>query len=185
MNWSRIAISWKTRKNMNEIVSIDVLQQRIFTIRNKRVIIDRDLAELYGVKTYRLNEAVKRNIKRFPTDFMFKLNASELKELIANCDRFQKLKHSSNMPNAFTEQGVAMLSTVLNSEVAININIQIMRAFVQMQKLTIEHKDLQEQIFELKKYFIQYAKDNNEEIERINQAINLLMDRTKPTKVGF
>lgn len=169
----------------NSLEIIKTIENRIFTIRGQKVMIDRDLAELYGVKTYRLNEAVKRNIKRFPTDFMFKLNDSELKELIANCDRLEKLKHSSNMPNVFTEQGVAMLSTVLNSEVAININIQIMRAFVQMRKLAIEHKDLQEQITELRKYFVQYAQDNNEEIERINQAINLLMDRTKPAKVGF
>lgn len=147
--------------------------------------IDRDLARLYGVETKKLNQAVKRNINRFPSDFMFKLNDNELKELVTICDRFKTLKHSSSPPYVFTEHGVAMLSSVLNSDKAIEINIQIMRTFVQMRKLAIEHKDLQEQITELRKYFIQYTNDNNEEIERINQAINLLMDRTKPNKVGF
>lgn len=147
--------------------------------------IDRDLARLYGVETKKLNQAVKRNINRFPSDFMFKLNDNELKELVTICDRFKTLKHSSNPPYVFTEHGVAMLSSVLNSDKAIEINIQIMRTFVQMRKLAIEHKDLQEQITELRKYFIQYTNDNNEEIERINQAINLLMDRTKPNKIGF
>ena len=80
--------------------------------------IDRDLAELYGVPTKRLNEAVKRNIKRFPDDFMFKLNHNELKELIANCDRFEKLKHSSFTPNAFTEQGVAIVVVQINADMA-------------------------------------------------------------------
>jgi len=85
----------------------------------------------------------------------------------------------------FTEQGVAMLSGILKSKRAINVNIQIMRTFVQMRRLAVEHKDLQEQITELRKYFIQYAQDNNAEIDRINEALNLLMDRTKPTKIGF
>ncbi len=104
--------------------SLTVIENRIFTIRGQRVMIDRDLAELYEVPTSRLNEAVKRNIKRFPDDFMFKLSKDELLELIANCDRFQSLKHSSNPPYAFTEQGVSMLSSVLNSDRAISINIE-------------------------------------------------------------
>lgn len=91
----------------------------------------------------------------------------------------------TKLPYVFTEQGVAMLSGLLNSEVAISVNISIMRAFVQIRKLSIEHKDLQEQITELKKYFIQYAKGNNNEINKINEAINLLMDRTRPNKIGF
>ena len=89
------------------------------------------------------------------------------------------------LPYAFTEQGVAMLSSVLKSKRAIDINVQIMRTFVQIRKLAVEHRDLQEQITELKQYFIQYAKDNNEELDRINEAINLLLDRTKPAQIGF
>lgn len=170
---------------MNDLIALDILQQRIFVIRNKRVKLDRDLAELYGVKTMVLNQAVKRNIKRFPEDFMFKLTKDELVELITNCDRLEKLKHSSSMPYAFTEHGVTMLSSVLNSDKAIEINVQVVRAFIALRQFVLEHKELQEQITELKNYFIQYAKDNDEEINRINEAINLLMDRTKPKKVGY
>ena len=108
------------------------IENKILLIRNEQVMIDRDLAELYGIETKRLNEAVKRNIERFPADFMFALRPSEKDELVANCDRFAVLKHSSTMPNAFTEQGVAMLSSVLKSKTAVEINIQIMRAFIAM-----------------------------------------------------
>ncbi len=164
----------------NDVATLDILQQQIFTIRNKRVMLDRDLAILYGVPTYRLNEAVKRNIERFPDDFMFKLTRDELKALIANCDRLEKLKHSSSTPYAFTEHGVTMLSSVLNSKKAIEINIQVVRAFIALRQFAIGYKDLQQQITELRNYFIQYANDNNSEIDKINEAINLLMDRTKP-----
>ena len=101
---------------MNEIVTLDVLKERIFTIRNKRVMIDRDLAELYGVSTKKLNQAVKRNIMRFPSDFMFQLTDKEQNELVTICDRLHNLKHSSTNSYAFTEHGVTMLSSVLNSE---------------------------------------------------------------------
>ncbi len=147
--------------------------------------IDRDLAELYGVKTYRLNEAVKRNIKRFPEDFMFKLTKEELNELIANCDNLENLKYSPTTPNAFTEQGVSMLSSVLNSERAIAINVEIIRTFVQLRQFAIENKELAQRLSELERYFMQHCKDYNSDITEIRQAIDLLMDRTKPTKVGF
>ena len=100
---------------MNEIVTLDVLKERIFTIRNKRVMIDRDLAELYGVSTKKLNQAVKRNIMRFPSDFMFQLTDKEQNKLVTICDRLHNLKHSSTNSYAFTEHGVTMLSSVLNS----------------------------------------------------------------------
>ena len=117
----------------NEIQTLNI-EHKILNIRNEQVMIDRDLAELYGIETKRLNEAVKRNIERFPADFMFALRPSEKDELVANCDRFAVLKHSSTMPNAFTEQGVAMLSSVLKSKTAVEINIQIMRAFIAMRR---------------------------------------------------
>ena len=102
---------------MNEMLPVEIIENKIFVIRGIKVMLDRDLAELYGVKTMVLNQAVKRNIKRFPDDFMFKLNDNEFKELITNCDRFKVLKHSPSTPYAFTEQGVAMLSSVLNSKI--------------------------------------------------------------------
>ena len=171
---------------MDDIIQTKVIIKNcIFTIRGQKVMIDRDLADLYGVPTKRLNEAVKRNIKRFPEDFMFKLNDKELKELVANCDRFETLKHSTTPPNAFTEQGVSMLSSVLNSERAIAINVEIIRTFVQLRQFAIENKELAQRLSELERYFMQHCKDYNSDIIEIKQAIDLLMDRTKTTKIGF
>ena len=107
---------------------------RIFSLRDTQIMIDRDLAELYQVTTKALNQAVKRNNARFPSEFKFQLTPSEMAQLVTECDRFSILKHSSAMPNAFTEQGVAMLSAILKSELAIEISIQIMNAFVAMRK---------------------------------------------------
>ena len=109
---------------MAEIVAQEVIENMIQVIREKKVMIDRDLAGLYEVETKALNQAVKRNIDRFPVDFMFQLSPAEKNELVTNCDRFALLKHSSVMPYAFTEYGVAMLSSVLNSPRAIKINIR-------------------------------------------------------------
>ena len=102
----------------------------ILTIRGEQVLLDRDLAMLYNVETKRLNEQVKRNIERFPSRFRFQLSKEELNELVANCDRFDTLKHSTSCPYVFTEQGVAMLSTVLRSKTAVETSIKIMDAFV-------------------------------------------------------
>lgn len=165
----------------NEVITI---QNLIYEIRGNKVMLDSDLATLYQVQTKVLNQAVKRNIKRFPEDFMFQLTEDEWKILKSQFVTSKK-GGKTKLPYVFTEQGVAMLSGLLNSDVAISVNISIMRAFVQIRKLSIEHKDLQEQITELKKYFIQYAKGNNNEINKINEAINLLMDRTRPNKIGF
>ena len=166
---------------MNDLVQI---QNLIYEIRGLKVMLDSDLATLYQVQTKVLNQTVKRNLKRFPADFMFQLTKEEFLNL-----KSQFVTSSwggvRKMPFVFTEQGVAMLSGLLNSDIAIAVNIKIMRAFVQIRKLSIEHKDLQEQIYEIKQYFLQYAKDNNKEIDKINEAINLLMDRTKPAKIGF
>lgn len=110
------------------------IQNLIFSIRSEQVMLDRDLAKLYDVTVKRLNEQVKRNINRFPESFRFQLSNHEKNELVANCDRFNTLKHSSTNPFAFTEQGVAMLSSVLRSETAVNVSIQIINAFVSMRK---------------------------------------------------
>ncbi len=116
------------------IVDYSQIQSRIFTIRGSQVMLDRDLANLYGVENKRLNEQVKRNIERFPEKFRFQLSKQEKEELVANCDRFNSLKHSSTLPYAFTEQGVSMLSAVLHSQTAVQVSIQIIDAFVQMRK---------------------------------------------------
>lgn len=115
------------------------VESRIFTIRGVQVIIDKDLAELYGVSTKRLNEQVRRNINRFPASFRFQLTADETAEVVANCDRLNTLRFSPTKPFAFSEQGVAMLSSVLHSEEAVEISIKIMNAFVAMRHFLLSN----------------------------------------------
>jgi hypothetical protein len=177
---------------MSAIVPIEIIENKIFIFRGQKVMIDRDLAELYGVQTKRLNEAVKRNIKRFPPEFMFQLNDNEKKELVAICDRFKTLMHSTSNPYAFTEHGVAMLSSVLNSEQAIAINIQIIKAFVRLRELALAHKELETQLNELEQRFMIYAKDTGLELSEHEQKINEiskclkdLMKIDKPKNIGF
>ena len=132
------------KNERNEVVSLNPLiatgiEKMILVIRDKQVLLDRDLATLYGVETKALNQAVKRNIERFPERNCFRLDSNEKNELVTNCDRFIMLKHSSVMPTAFTEQGVAMLATVLRSETAIRVSLQIMDAFVAMRHFMMQH----------------------------------------------
>jgi len=122
------------------LLSSQEIENRIFTIRGLQVMIDRDLAELYGVETKVLNQAVKRNAIRFPKEFRFQIDNLEKDKLVTNCDRFQILKYSSSNPFAFTEQGVAMLSAVLRSEIAVKVSIQIIKAFVSMRKLVQDNQ---------------------------------------------
>ena len=122
------------------------IQSRIVAVRNIQVMLDRDLAVLYGVQTKVLNQAVKRNIERFPERFMFRLVESEMRELVTNCDRFETLKHSLVPMYAFTEQGVAMLSAVLRSKVAIDVSIRIMDAFVAMRRFVYDHAGLVQRV---------------------------------------
>jgi hypothetical protein len=135
----------------------------IFQFRGFKVMIDTDLAMFYEVPTKRLKEQVKRNIGRFPDDFMFELTKYEKDELVANCDRLTMLKHSSINPMAFTEQGVAMLSSVLHSDGAIKINIEIMRAFARYRSLLKENEELRREIVKLD--------------SKLNQAFKFLLDK--------
>ncbi|NLD17517.1 MAG: ORF6N domain-containing protein [Tissierellia bacterium] len=128
-----------TNDNALVLVEDKQIQNLIYTIRGKQVMIDRDLAELYQVQTKRLNEQVKRNINRFPEEFCFQLDDKEKDELVANCDRFEMLKHSSSNPYAFTEQGIAMLSAVLRSDVAVKVSVKIMNTFVEMRRFLISN----------------------------------------------
>lgn len=121
-------------KNSKDLIRTADIQSQIFSVRGVQIMIDRDLANLYQVDTKVLNQAVKRNIGRFPETFRFQLTKNEKIELVTNCDRLESLKHSSTNPYVFTEQGVAMLSAILKSNVAVNISIQIIQAFVEMRK---------------------------------------------------
>ena len=170
-------------KDVNELVPIELIVTKILFLRGEKVLLDRDLAELYGVETRVLNQAVKRNERRFPPDFMFRLTEEEKHELVTNCDRFKKLKHSTVLPHAFSEQGVAMLSSVLNSDRAIEVNIAIMRAFVQLRKMIASNKKLARKLKELEAR----VGEHDDQIQVIFEAIHQLMSPPdKPTKkIGF
>ncbi len=168
---------------MNSLVEVKNL---IYEIRGYKVMLDSDLAELYEVQTFRLNEAVKRNIERFPSHYMFQLTKEEYQHLTSQIAISKKRRGGRRtMPYVFTEQGVAMLSSVLNSARAIQINIKIIDTFVQMRQWALDNKELTKRVSDIENYLINYAKDNNKEIEKIYEAIDLLMDRTKPKKIGF
>lgn len=125
----------------NLVVSDELIMNRILFIRGINVMIDSDLAELFDVSTKRLNEQVKRNIKRFPEDFMFQLTEKEKEKVVAICDHLNKLKFSSFLPFVFTEHGTVMLASILNSERAIHVNIRIVRIFNKMREMLILNKD--------------------------------------------
>ncbi|MCX6279580.1 MAG: ORF6N domain-containing protein [Bacteroidetes bacterium] len=147
---------------MNNLIKPEY-ETMIFQFRGFKVMIDADLAILYGVPTKALKQQVKRNIERFPEDFMFELIKNEKNELVTNCDRLTILKHSSVNPLAFTEQGVAMLSSVLHSERAIKMNIEIMRAFARYRALIRETEELKQEILKLD--------------AKLNQAFRFLLDK--------
>jgi hypothetical protein len=157
---------------MKEIVKPEY-ESLIFQFRGFKVMIDNDLAILYGVPTKRLKEQVKRNIARFPDDFMFELTKTEKDELVANCDRLGSLKHSSVNPLVFTEQGVAMLSSVLRSEKAIQMNIEIMRAFARYRALLRENEELKKEILKLDAKLNQAFKFLLDKIDALHQKANL------------
>ncbi len=167
-----------------KLIPQKLIEEKILMIRGHKVMLDKDLAELYSVPTKRLNEQVRRNIKRFPEDFMFILTRLEKEEVVANCDHLKSLKFSSQLPYAFTEQGVAMLSSVLNSERAILVNIAIMRAFVKLSQILSTHKELAYKLSELEKRI----EKHDEEIKAIFDAIRQLMKPLpeKPKRqIGF
>ena len=148
------------------MTEINLIQQKIHEIRGEMVMLDFDLAFLYEVDTKTLNQAVKRNIDRFPEEFRFQLNNYELEQLVTNCDRFNPLKHTSNLPYAFTEQGVAMLSGVLKSEKAIKINIAIMRTFVILRNSLLNLEEITSKVKEIENQF-----------PEIYKILNYLMDK--------
>lgn len=157
---------------MSDDISVEIVATKILEIRGKKVMLDKDLAHLYGVSTKVLNQAVKRNIRRFPEDFMFQLIEVEKEYVVTICDHLKILKFSHQLPYAFTEQGVAMLSSVLNSERAIHVNIQIMRAFVKLKELLLTHKDLSIKIEALERKYAHH----DEKIKAIFEAIRQLLE---------
>jgi len=160
----------------------EMIDRAILIIRGQKVMIDSDLAEIFGVKTKRLNEQVKRNINRFPKDFMFQLTTKEKQELVANCDHLERLKHSGTNPYAFTEHGTIMLANVLNTQMAVETSVLIVRAFVKLRELLSTHKGLERKILDLESKY-------DKQFELIFKAIRELMhqdqlDKNRP-RIGY
>ncbi len=161
------------------LVPVETIEQKILLIRGQKVMLDRDLAVLYGVATRDLNKAVNRNLTRFPNDFMVQLTRNEFENLKFHFGT-SSWGGTRKLPKAFTEQGVAMLSSVLNSERAVQVNIAIMRAFVKLREIIVSNKDLARKLNELeKKYDTQFR--------IVFDAIRELMKPSEPKhrKIGF
>lgn len=153
-------------------VAVELVERRIYLIRAQKVMLDSALAELYHVPTFRLNEAVKRNLDRFPADFMFQLTKKETESLTSQNAMSKGRGGRRTLPYAFTEQGVAMLSSVLNSKRAVHVNIVIMRAFVKLREVMATHKELAHKIDTLER---KYEKHDNE-LKAVFNAIRTLLE---------
>jgi len=145
--------------------------------------VDRDLAELYGVETKHLNRQVKRNIQRFPEEFMLQLTIEERNQLVTICHRFKTMKHSSSLPYVFTEHGVAMLASVLKSDRAVKISINIIKAFVKLREMLSTHKELAHKLAQLERKI----EKHDDEIKLVFDAIRQLMTPPEPKskRIGF
>jgi hypothetical protein len=158
---------------------IKSIQNRIYEIRGERIMLDFDLAELYDVATKVLNQAVKRNVKRFPEDFMFRLTSIEWMTMRSqNVTASQNKRNTDITPYAFTEQGVAMLSGVLSSDRAINMNIAIMRAFIEIKRIAIQQMDLRTQLHEIK----ERLGEHDTQLNQIYDAMENLLDKNAAQK---
>jgi len=169
---------------MKKFIPQEMVERRILVVRGQKVMLDRDLAGLYGIETRVLTQAVRRNINRFPEDFMFQLTKEEATLLVSQNVIPSKRSFGGRFPYAFTEQGVAMLSSVLNSERAIHVNIAIMRAFVKIRQFLSTHKALAKKLEKLEKKTARH----DTEIQAIFDAIKRLMGLPKPKQkpqIGF
>jgi len=162
------------------------IQNMIYEIRGLKVMLDGDLSVLYQVETKYLNRTVKRHLKRFPADFMFQLTDKEWEDLRCQIGTAKKVEKMRFNPYAFTEQGIAMLSGLLNSEIAIDVNIQIMRAFIQLRNYVFNNDTLYEQIADLRKLLMLYIEKNDKRVNDIIIALNNLIAQPPKTKrIGF
>lgn len=173
------------KKELQVLVAEQKILNRIYFIRGQKVMIDEDLAGMYNVETKRLNEQVKRNIKRFPKDFMFSLNQKEV-EILKSQNATSRWGGRRKLPNAFTEQGVAMLSSILNSDTAIEVNIRIIRVFTRLREYALTHKEILVQLAKLEKE----VKGNSKDIENIFMVLKELIEKQQRplpprNKIGF
>ena len=159
------------------------IERLILLVRDQRVILDADLAVLYGVTTKALNQAVKRNRKRFPQDFMFRLSKKEKIEVVTNCDHLARLKFSPVLPHAFTEHGAIMLANVLSSDRAVEASVFVVRAFVHLREMFASNRELSEKLAELERHIATHDK----QIQALFEAIRQLLTppKTPRRQIGF
>ncbi len=160
------------------------IESLILTIRGHKVMIDADLAGLYGVETRTLNQAVKRNTDRFPKDFMFRLNAGEKSEVITNCDHLRRLKFAKSLPFAFTEHGAIMAATVLNSQQAVSMSVFVVRAFVQMREHIAANAAILKRLAEIDRALLEHDTALLDLYEKLLPLLQPLPDPPKP-RIGF
>ncbi len=168
------------KARLPKMVPTGIIQNKIFTIRGKKVMFDKDLAELYGVTTGALIQAVKRNVRRFPDDFMFHLTRQEFTALISHFVISKGRGGTRKLPYAFTDYGILMLSSVLNSERAIQVNIQIMRTFAKLREMLASHKELKRKIEEMEKRY-------DDQFKVVFRAIRELLEPPQKSRkpIGF
>ena len=163
------------------------IENRILTMRGQKVMIDADLADLYGVQTKRLNEQVRRNHERFPDDFMFQLTQAVKDEVVANCDHLAKLKFAAALPLAFTEHGALMVSAILNTPRAVEVSVYVVRAFVQLREVLASNKELARQLKALEQRIEKKLSTHDQAIAGIIDTLRQLMSPTTTAKrrIGF
>jgi len=164
---------------------IEEIEPRILLIRGQKVMIDTDLAGLYGVTTKRLNEQVKRNLDRFPNDFSFRLTQQEKEQVVANCDHLAKLKFSKTLPYAFTEHGAIMAASVLNSSRAVEVSIFVVRAFIKIREYLASHKELAQQLRELERKVGSHDGAIRSLVKAIQQLMKPSTETKKKGRIGF
>lgn len=166
---------------------VEFIASRIIVIRGQKAMIANDLAELYGVTTKRLNEQVKRNINRFPKDFMFQLSEEEKQEVVANCDHLNKIKYSKTLPYAFTEHGAIQAANVLNSDLAAEISIYVVRAFVHLRELLSTNNELLQKFKELELRIERKVETHDQAIAGILRTIHQMMisENSEKRPIGF
>ncbi len=166
------------------VIPVEIIERRILLIRGQKVMLDADLAGVYGVPTKRLNEQMKRNASRFPEDFVFQLTPEEKAEVVANCDHLEKLKFSKALPYAFTEHGALMAASVLNSEKAVETSLFVIRAFVRLREMIASNKALADKLAKLEKRL----EGHDASITEIVKLLQRLMQPDGPLKknrIGF
>ena len=183
-----------SKKAFESIVPTERLQDRILIIRKHKVMLDADLAELYGVPTKALNQAVRRNLERFPKDFMFRLSPEEKEEVVTNCDHLKRLKFSPVLPYVFTEHGALMLANVLNSKRAVQMSIFVIRTFIKLRELLLTHEEFIYRLAHLEHKVEKHDRNIQEILEAIRKlterpqgpvrAIGFQLTTTRPGKIG-